>query len=133
MIEKLSRFHLASDFDIATAVTEDNEIESDPNTVKAIYSPESGRCLYFSRAGVPYHRNSGEKKFYAHIGIYSFKIEALKRFNELPTGHYEKIESLEQLRALENGLTIGAIKLEDRLMGVDTPSDIAKVEEILNE
>ncbi len=131
IIEDLCQFHLGSDFDITTVVREDNEIGKDPNTVKAIYCPSSGRCLYFSRSEIPFDRHQSRENFYAHVGIYSFKPEALKSFCEFPVGHYEKIESLEQLRALENGLTIGAIKVNERLQGVDTPEDIAKVEEKL--
>ena len=133
IIEQLANYHLNSEFDIATVVRKDNEIGSDPNVVKAIYSRPSGRCLYFSRSEIPFNRNSLRENLYAHVGIYSFRPSALSRFCEFPVSEYEKIESLEQLRALENGLTIGAIESNERLQGVDTPDDIAKVEEQLNE
>jgi 3-deoxy-manno-octulosonate cytidylyltransferase (CMP-KDO synthetase) len=133
IIEELANFHLESNFDIATVVRKEKDIGQEPNTVKAIYCPSNGQCLYFSRSEVPFDRNNLRENFYAHVGIYSFRPSALKAFCTFPLSHYEKIESLEQLRALENGLTIGAIEVNVRLQGVDTPSDISKVEEKLNE
>ena len=133
IIEQLANYHLQSKFDIATVVRADIDVGENPNVVKAIYSKSSGRCLYFSRAEIPYDRQSLRENFYAHVGIYSFRFPALKSFCQFPVSEYERIESLEQLRALENGLTIGAIEVNERLQGVDTPEDIAKVEEQLNE
>lgn len=131
IIEQIAKFHLSSEYDIATVVRPESDIGEDSNTVKAIYCPSNGRCLYFSRAAVPFDRNKKREHYFAHVGIYSFKPEALARFCQYPVGYYEKIESLEQLRALENGLTIGAIEAHERLQGVDVPEDIAKVEEKL--
>lgn len=133
IIEDLAIFHQQNNFDITTVVRADNQIGQEPNTVKAIYCPKNGRCLYFSRSEIPFDRTKSRETLYAHVGIYSFRPEALNKFCELTVGYYEKIESLEQLRALENGLTIGAIQVDVRLQGVDTPEDIAKVEGKLNE
>jgi len=133
IIEDLAMFHIKNNFDITTVVRPDNEIGLEENTVKAIYCPDSGRCLYFSRSEIPFDRTNSRDSFYAHVGIYSFKPAALHQFCQFKLGYYEKIESLEQLRALENGLTIGAIEVNVRLQGVDTPDDITKVEGKLNE
>ena len=133
VIEELIEFHLKSEFDIATVVRPENNIGDNPNVVKAVYVPNSGRCLYFSRAAVPFDRGGNRDGFFAHVGIYSFRPKALEKFCGFLPSFYEKIESLEQLRALENGLTIGAIKVNLKLLGVDTPEDISKVEEKLNE
>jgi 3-deoxy-manno-octulosonate cytidylyltransferase (CMP-KDO synthetase) len=67
-----------------------------------------------------------------HIGVYSYRIEALRKFLKFPLSPLEDREKLEQLRALENGQTIGAHICFDFLIGVDQPSDIKKVEEVLN-
>ena len=80
IIEKIARFHLASEFDIATVVRPEDGIGDEPNTVKAIYCPSNGRCLYFSRAAVPFDRNKRREHYFAHVGIYSFKPEALTTF-----------------------------------------------------
>ncbi len=137
LLSRLARYHSESDFDMATVVKpfSGNETEhSDANKVKAIYSPVRGQCLYFSRARLPYYRDQVEAQdWFLHIGIYSFKPNILKDFCKLPLSHYENIEKLEQLRALENGYTIGAIKTEMTLMGVDVPDDIKKLEGVLRE
>ena len=72
---------------------------------------DEGRCLYFTRAAAPYIRDPQKpvnKDYYHHIGIYVFKASSLKKMVELPVGVLEARESLEQLRALENGMTIRA-------------------------
>lgn len=133
-IKELAKFHLENDFDITTLVKARDKSEDDfqnPNCVKAIFSPDSGRCLSFSRSSVPYFRTDASSDWYQHLGVYSYKPEALKTFCNLPQSHYEKVEGLEQLRALENGLTIGATKVKETLIGVDTPEDIKRVEELL--
>ena len=132
VVERLIDFHSKNNFDIATVVKKEAAIGNDPNRVKAVYCPSSGSCLYFSRANIPHDRDNIGTEFYAHIGIYSFKPEALQKFCSFDKGFYEKMESLEQLRALENGQTIGAIEVDVNLQGVDTPEDISKVEDKLN-
>ena len=132
-LERLIHFHLDSpEFHIATLVTLKTgkaELQDNTHKVKVIYSPEKRRCLYFSRAPIPY----GTKQYYYHIGVYSYRPHALDQFAKAETSVYEKYEQLEQLRALEMGMTIGAIEVEDEIMGVDIPYDIAKIEEALNE
>ena len=133
IIERLIHFHLNSSFDITTMVRAEEGIAEEPNIVKAIWCEGSGRGLYFSRAAVPFGRNNPVKKHFAHVGVYSFRPKALNDFCQFSVGQYEKTEGLEQLRALENGQTIGAIKITEKLLGVDCPEDIQKVEELLNE
>lgn len=143
-VAELCRFHLSHhDYQIGTLVkprvgmkkgTREGDDFFDPNKVKALFVPESGQCLYFSRSAIPYDRERPENEFgtwYLHIGVYSFKPSALCRFAQLPTGIYEDIEKLEQLKALENKMQIGAVVLHGTLMGVDHPEDVKKVEELL--
>jgi len=111
---------------------------TDPNVVKAVLARD-GRVLYFSRSLIPYHsdpatlepRDLGEVKFHAHVGMYAFRKEALLRFISMPASDLEKRESLEQLRALENGMAVYAIVREVDSVGVDHPSQIALVEELM--
>lgn len=105
----------------------------DPNRVKAVYSPLSHQCFYFSRAPIPHHRDEKEVQEWAlHVGVYSYRPDSLEKFCQAKTSRLEQFEKLEQLRALELGLTVGAIEIEDELIGVDTPDDIKKVEGVLS-
>ena len=128
-------FHLLHpEYHIATLVRkmEDFSDFSDPNRVKAVYNKADGHCLYFSRSPVPYARDKSDlKHWFLHIGVYSYKAQALEAFCSLDEGELEKIERLEQLRALGAGMRIGASTIDHELIGVDTPEDILKVEGVL--
>ncbi len=118
--------------DIATLTVEihDEDEKTNPNVVKIIGSPlgESRlKALYFTRATAPY----GDGPLYHHIGLYSYRREALARFVSLPPSTLEKRESLEQLRALEYGMRIDAEIIETIPLGVDTPADLEKARRIL--
>lgn len=107
----------------------------DANTVKAVCDL-SMNALYFSRAPVPFHRDSESKSdfsFLKHIGVYAFRTDALIKFSSLPQGTLEKIEKLEQLRALENGWKIRCVLIPEaeKLIGIDTPDDLEKVRNYL--
>ena len=103
----------------------------DPSMVKIVMGVEQNqteaRCLYFTRAAAPYIRDPQKctnHDFYHHIGIYVYKAESLQKFVSLPVGILEKREALEQLRALENGMTIRA-KLFDKIKLIEeAPADI---------
>lgn len=132
VLKELADFHLNSNFEVTTLVRERSVKEEDfknPNVVKAVYSSATKQCLYFSRGSLPFDRDGNrDYNWYQHIGVYSYKPEALSRFVKLPMSKLEDLEKLEQLRALENQMTIGAIMTKQKLIGVDTPSDIQKVE-----
>lgn len=129
---ELAEFHLKSTFDIATVVRERKASEEDfknTNVVKAIFVEASGECLYFSRESLPHDRDGKDThSWYHHIGVYSYRPQVLSAFVKLPMGKLENLEKLEQLRALENGMRIGAVKTTQKLIGVDVPDDIKKVE-----
>ena len=119
-----------------------NELNN-PNYVKIAMGlrtgETTGRALYFSRSRVPFNRdNVPEKDFgYWHIGIYVYKASALKKFVSLPVGILEDTEKLEQLRALENGMSIYAkivdsIKLvEAAPADINTPEELAEAEQYM--
>lgn len=124
---------------IATACTPiETEAEFlDPNIVKVVATP-AGRALYFSRAPIPYHRDSTNAQFDAlarrHLGIYAYRVGALKRFAAAAPGVLERHESLEQLRAYELGLPIAlveAVALPGP--GVDTEADLIAVQRRLQQ
>lgn len=101
-----------------------------PAIVKVIGSPLPNatlKALYFSRAAAPY----GPGPLYHHIGIYAYRREALARFVNLPLSALEKRERLEQLRALEAGMSIHVSIVETVPLGVDTPADLEKAREML--
>jgi 3-deoxy-manno-octulosonate cytidylyltransferase (CMP-KDO synthetase) len=132
VLKELAEFHLKSSYPLATLLRERKSSEEDfhnPNVVKAVWSEKTKQCLYFSRESIPYDRD-GNKTYawYQHIGVYSYRPEALLDFVKLPMSRHEDIEKLEQLRALDNGYSIGAILTDQKLMGVDVPEDIKKVE-----
>lgn len=134
-IEKLLKFQKESEFPLVTIVKKEESIESfnDPNKVKTIFSKESGKCHYFSRSPIPYSRDELVREWFLHIGVYSYTPEALEKICSENISYYENLEKLEQLRALERGIQIGAIETERKLMGVDTPEDIKRVELFLGE
>jgi 3-deoxy-manno-octulosonate cytidylyltransferase (CMP-KDO synthetase) len=102
-----------------------------PNAVKVVLGL-SGHALYFSRSPIPYPRNPGEgDPPLKHLGIYGYQRAALLRLAELPPTPLERAESLEQLRALENGMAIRVLKIAAASPGVDTPDDLERVERIL--
>lgn len=137
VLRELMEFHLHSPFSIGTLIRERKSSEEDftnPNVVKAVWSSISKQCLYFSRQSLPFDREGGKEfSWYQHIGVYSYRPEVLSKFVRLPLGKLEDLEKLEQLRAMENQFTIGAVLTKQRLIGVDVPEDVKKVEGALSE
>lgn len=135
VLKEIANFHLNSKFDIVTLLRKRSVKEVDfknPNIVKAVYSFFSKQCLYFSRVSVPYDREGGKNyDWYQHIGVYSYRPEVLSSFVKLPVSPLEDLEKLEQLRALENNMSIGAILTDQTFIGVDAPDDVKKVEGVL--
>lgn len=113
--------------DLSTAVVPlaDARRASEPNLVKAVVAKD-GRCLYFTRAAAPYPARDAKPAYYQHIGIYGYTRAALDRFLRLPPSPLERLESLEQLRALEDGMTIAAAVVDDATIAIDTANDLAR-------
>ncbi len=109
--------------DISTLLSElDKENVDDPNCVKCV-KDKNGFALYFSRSKIPFERNEGIAKFYKHIGIYGYKREALFEMTKFPQPEIEQAESLEQLRALYNGMRIKTAVVKYDSIGIDTIED----------
>lgn len=118
---------IKGDCDISTLVRQITDIEQiqDPNCVKCVFDNDFN-ALYFSRCPIPYERNKGEAKYYAHIGIYGYKRESLIKMTSLTQSDLEKAESLEQLRALKNGMKIKVALTNLNPIGIDTQQDLDK-------
>jgi 3-deoxy-manno-octulosonate cytidylyltransferase (CMP-KDO synthetase) len=107
----------------------------DPNVVKVVLDFD-GNALYFSRAPIPWVRDRGgpvHARHLKHLGLYSFRREALLDFPTFPQGDLERVEQLEQLRWLENGYRIRVVETEFDSIGVDVPEDVLRVEQLLGE
>lgn len=128
--------HLKSKFSIMTLVhrmTKDNsESFLNPNRVKVVWSERRKECYYFSRSPIPYcNKDEVPDNWFCHVGVYSYFPEALQEFVSHPVSSLERQERLEQLRALEIGLRIGALEITSPLIGVDVPEDLEKVKGVL--
>lgn len=118
--------------DISTLIrvlTDDEEINN-PNLVKCVID-KNDFALYFSRSKIPFERNTGIAKFYGHLGIYGYKRAALEAMTTLEQTPLEKTESLEQLRALENGMKIKTSIVDFVPVGIDTREDLEKFKQII--
>jgi 3-deoxy-manno-octulosonate cytidylyltransferase (CMP-KDO synthetase) len=98
-----------------------------PHQVKVIVDAR-GRALYFSRAAIPFPRNPSKIRYLRHQGIYGFRRDALLQFVKWKRGPLERAESLEQLRALENGVNVHVLVTKHGSPGVDTPADAEALE-----
>jgi 3-deoxy-manno-octulosonate cytidylyltransferase (CMP-KDO synthetase) len=122
---------------IASIVKNKSEIDN-PNVVKIAISFDenhiynTGRALYFSRSAIP-HSKEKSAKYFHHIGVYAYKMEALERFVSLKPSYLEKIESLEQLRALEDNMKIMVKIVDTHPISVDTINDLENVRNYFND
>lgn len=101
-----------------------------PNAVKVVVDLQ-GRALYFSRATIPFDRDRTHPRYYKHLGLYAYRKNALDRFVSLPESSLEKSERLEQLRFLENGISIYVGETSYDSVGVDTEEDLQRVIKLL--
>jgi len=127
--------------EMSTAATliRNTEEYDNPNVVKVVVN-SAGRALYFSRRTIPYLREAASRSvneqlaafpFLKHLGIYGYRRETLLRLVKFPVSPLEHAEKLEQLRALENGISIAVVKVDYDSVGVDMPEDVKRVEQIL--
>jgi 3-deoxy-manno-octulosonate cytidylyltransferase (CMP-KDO synthetase) len=103
---------------------------SNPNAVKVVTAPD-GRALYFSRATIPFDRDRTGPRYFKHLGLYAYRKAALDLFVSQPESVLEKSERLEQLRFLENGISIYVGETPYDSVGVDTEEDLQRAAEIL--
>ncbi len=117
---------------VATPIKTPGDI-MDPNVVKTVLDFD-GNALYFSRAPIPWVRDTASKiqvRHLKHLGLYVFQREALLEYPTLPQGELERIEQLEQLRWMENGVKIRVAEVAHDAVSVDVPEDVARVEKLL--
>jgi 3-deoxy-manno-octulosonate cytidylyltransferase (CMP-KDO synthetase) len=139
-IEKVVEILRGGDFSISTLVKkiDNQELIHNPNVVKCVFS-DKNKALYFSRSPIPYLRNTpisewvSTGEFYKHLGLYAYKTSVLLEITQLPPSRLELLESLEQLRWLENGYEIGVAVTDIETIGIDTPDDLLKIKMIENE
>lgn len=135
LIDRLATLFLDDEtLQMATVMTkiEGKEEQENPNNVKVVVG-KNGYALYFSRSLIPYPRNEAATPVYKHIGIYAYRRDFLLQYAKMNPTPLERTESLEQLRALENGYRIKVIETDSRFVGVDTPEDLAMVNRIYEE
>ena len=106
------------------------EDHDDPNTVKVVAAP-GGDALYFSRAPIPSRSRADNPPAYQQTGVIGFSWSFLKKFSELPQTPLEKIESVDMLRVLEHGYPLKFVHTDIETIGVDTPADLARAEDVL--
>lgn len=136
-IDALADFMATTDFEIGTLarLIAEEEALFNSNVVKVIFAAQ--KAIYFSRHPIPFIRQAEKSDwmrqfdFYQHIGMYAFRMNTLLRLPALPPSALEKAESLEQLRWLENGFSIGIQPSTLATIGIDTPEDLAKAKAYL--
>lgn len=132
LVDELIRL-MSSDrsIEMATVAVPADRRKMTENNVKVVFGA-NGDALYFSRSEIPFVRQGGvDPGCYLHWGIYAYRKDILDRFVQLPPGKLENAEKLEQLRALENGISIKVVTTELTTIGVDTPEDLIKAESLL--
>jgi 3-deoxy-manno-octulosonate cytidylyltransferase (CMP-KDO synthetase) len=135
VIDALAEVLVKDDSPMATVIKKihDEKELNDQNVVKVVID-KNQHAIYFSRSPIPFNRDKksfNEVGYYKHLGLYAYTKDFLKTFVELPQSNLEKIEKLEQLRALEAGYKIKTIETNWETVGVDTPDDLKKVETFL--
>ena len=126
------------DVEIATLGTRFTSMEAvqNPNSPKIVVD-NRGFAMYFSRSVIPFVRGVeegewlGRYPFLKHLGLYAYRVDVLKAITALPQSSLEKAESLEQLRWLQNGFRIKVAETEFETVGIDTPEDLKRAEELL--
>ena len=113
------------------AVSNDMQMLSDHNVVKVVTDSKK-KALYFSRSCIPFSTDEVSRTFFTHIGVYGYQRETLLKLVELPTGHLEKSENLEQLRWLEHGYDIQMLEVSSKVPNINTERDLALAQEYLS-
>lgn len=117
---------------LKTRIVHEDEIVN-PNVVKVV-TDKNRNALLFSRHAIPFNRDKYEHTaYYKHVGMYGYKAGFLKKFSSMEKSYLERMESLEQLRALENGFAIRVIETRYQTTGVDTPEQLLETEKRLRE
>ena len=131
-LEKLVRLFNEPDVQVASLMRRISKEEAgNPNNVKVV-TDRSGYALYFSRSIIPYQRDERTNTgYFLHVGVYAYKKDVLMNFTKWPQSSLEKIEKLEQLRYLENGIKIKMAETDYNNIAIDTPEDLEKAKLLL--
>ena len=124
MLSELLRPFRSADVQVATLISAMPPDQAEDRDQVKVVVDNRGNALYFSRATIPHARDAQTAVVYRHVGLYAFRMAALRRFVALGPGRLEQIEKLEQLRLLENGIPIRTVLTRHRSLGVDRPEDI---------
>jgi len=126
-LEKLVRLFNDDSIQVASLMRKISKEEAgNPNNVKVV-TDKLGYALYFSRSIIPYKRDETlNPEYFLHVGVYAYKKDVLMNFTKWPQSSLEKIEKLEQLRYLENGIKIKMAETEYNNIAIDTPEDLER-------
>ena len=129
----ISPFETDDTLDMTTLVFRivDSREKINPKDVKVVFD-KNGNALYFSRAPIPFGRDKPAEDMYKHLGVYAYRRRFLDTFSQFPQGILERIEKLEQLRVLENGMPLRVVVTPYDSPEVDIPDDIQRIETIIN-
>lgn len=131
VIDRLAEAFADENLQMATLKTAMREEEYDNPAAVKVVTDLNGYALYFSRSLLPYPRKKPENfKVFKHVGVYAYRRSFLLKYAALTPTPLERAESLEQLRALENGYKIKVLESDFQGIGVDTPEDLAAVNEL---
>lgn len=131
VIDRLAEAFADENLQMATLKTAMREEEYDNPAAVKVVTDLNGYALYFSRSLLPYPRKKPEDfKVFKHVGVYAYRRSFLLKYAALTPTPLERAESLEQLRALENGYKIKVLESDFQGIGVDTPEDLAAVNEL---
>ena len=132
---KFSIVRVLSKYTLVKPFSDDEDIFN-PNLPKVVLNAHS-EAIYFSRSPIPFLRNLQKEewqknhKYLKHIGLYAYRSDILKQITSLPVGNLEKLESLEQLRWLENGYNIKVAETQFESYAIDTPEDLERLLKVL--
>jgi len=131
-LEKLVHLFTDPNVQVASLMRKISKEEArNPNNVKVV-TDKSGYALYFSRSAIPYQRNEETNlEYFLHVGVYAYKKDVLMNFTKWSQSSLEKIEKLEQLRYLENGIKIKMTETDYNNIAIDTPEDLERAKSSL--
>ena len=131
-LEKLVLLFKDANVQVASLMRKISKEEAgNPNNVKVV-TDGSGNALYFSRSIIPYQRDENARgDYFLHVGVYAYKKDVLMNFTKWPQSALEKIEKLEQLRYLENGIKIRMTETDYNNIAIDTPEDLERAKSSL--
>lgn len=141
LIDSIFKLRERTNCQVATAAAPIRDADElfNPNNVKVLTN-SAGNVIYFSRSPLPYVRGASDKSewlkrsaYLKHIGIYGYTKQALKIYSSLPQSRLEACESLEQLRFVDAGIQIALVESDYKVVGIDTPEDLAEAEKLLKE